>query len=149
MNVRSRVGDRLRVRLQSRRLDGDLATGKPPEWSRLHAARADQLESLPFRTQLADDWDHVLAIATGRAVASRNARAVLLMGRVAEAEPRIRELTSVLRSGRPVPARGVAAAYLLLTDGTGPLYQSVRETVLSDAVAAAVALLDPGLPPMG
>lgn len=140
---RSRVVDRLLAQMLSGRLDRELAAGRPAEWSRLNSARADQLVSLPFRTQLADDWDHVLDVATGRAAMSRNARAVLRRDRVAEAAPRIRELTTALRSPQPVPARGVAAAYLLLTDGTGSVYNGVSTTVLSDAVAGAIALLDP------
>jgi hypothetical protein len=146
--LRSRVMDRLLARLLSWRLDGELATGRPPEWSRLHAARADHLVSPPFRTEIADNWDRLLGIATGRVAASRRGRAILRRDQVAEAAPRIRELTTLLRAPMPVPARGVASAYLLLTDGTGPLYNPVSKTVLSDAVADAVALLDPAHPPM-
>jgi hypothetical protein len=65
--------------------------------------------------------------------------------RIVAAEPQIRELTALLRAPQPVPARGVAAANLLLTDGTGPLYNPLltSKTVLSEAVTVAVSLLDP------
>ncbi len=53
----------------------------------------------------------------------------------------------MLRAPTPVPARGIASAYLLLTDGTGPLYSPISKIVLSDAIADAVALLDPAQPP--
>ena len=145
--LRPRVVDRLLARLLSGRLDGELAAGRPPEWSRLHAARADRLVSLPFRAELADNWDHVLDIATGRAAGSRNARAVLRRDRVAEAAPQIRELTASLRAPQPVTARGVASARQLLTDGTGPVYSPISTTILSEAVADAVARLDPALRP--
>jgi hypothetical protein len=136
----------LLARVLSWRLDRELAQGRPPEWSRLHAARADRLESLSFRTELADNWDRVLGIATGQVMSPGRGRVVLPRDRIAEAAPRIRELTSALRAPTPVPARGVAAAYLLLTDGTGPLYNAASETVLFDAVANAVALLDSDRP---
>jgi hypothetical protein len=136
------------ARLQSWRLDKELAAGHPPEWSRLHAARADQLVSPAFRTELADHWDRVGGIATRRVAAPRQGRAILLRDQVAAAEPRILELTALLRAPMPVPARGVAAASQLLTDGTGPLYNPASDIVLANAVAAAVALLTPTHPPM-
>jgi hypothetical protein len=146
---RSRTVDRLLARAQSWRLDSELAEGRrPPEWSPLHAVRADYLESPAFRTELADNWDRVLGIATGRVPGTRNSRAVLRRDQVVEAEPQIRELTTLLRSSTPLPARGVASAQLLLTDGTGPLYNCVSDTVLANAVAAAIALFDPAQPPI-
>jgi hypothetical protein len=144
---RSRVVDRRLARMLSWRLDGELAAGRPPEWSRLHAARADQLVSPPFRTELADNWDRVLGIATGSVTGSGPARRLLRKDPVAEAAPQIRELTTVLRASAPVPARGVASAHRLLTDGTGPLFNQASKTVLSEAVANAIALLDPARPP--
>jgi hypothetical protein len=144
--IRLRVADRLLVRLRSGRLDVDLAAGRAPEWSRLHAVRADQLESLSFRTELADNWDRVLGIATGRLAGTRNARAVLRREQIVEAEPQISQLTALLRALRPVPASGVAAAHVLLTDGTGPVYSPLSKTVLSVAVADAIALLNSSSP---
>jgi hypothetical protein len=85
--------DRLLARLMSGRLDGDLSAGRPPEWSRLHSARADHLVPPPFRIRFADDSHH-------------------------------------------------------LPGNTGPLYTSpVSQTVVAEAVAKAVALLDPDLLP--
>src|ERR1700722_9230144 len=101
--LRLRVADRLLVRLRSGRLDVDLAAGGPREWSRLHAMRAEQLESLPFRAELADNWDRVLGIATGQVKGSRNARAVLRTDQIAKAEQQISQLTALLRELRPVP----------------------------------------------
>ena len=145
---RFRVVDRLLARLSSWRLDGELAAGHPPDWSPLHAARADHLVSLPFRSRLADNWDRVLGIATGRVAATGSGRRLLRKDPIAEAEPQIRELTALLRGPQPVLARGVATAHLLLTDGTGPLYNHASETVLSRAVADAVSQLDPAHPPV-
>jgi hypothetical protein len=148
--LRSHAVDRLFARLKSGRLDQELASGCLPQSSRLHAARADYLVSPSFRTDLADNWEHVLQIATGRASPGQG-RFLLRYDRIAEAEPQIRELTVLLRGPLPVPARGVAAANLLITDGTGPLYNPLltSKTVLADAVAAVVSMLDPTHPPKG
>lgn len=146
--LRSRVVDRTFSRLLSSRLDTALAAGRAPETSRLYAARADHLVSQPFRAELADNWDRVVDIATGRQAASAHRRAVLRKDRVVDAQQRIRELTALLRAPMPVPARGVAAAHVLLTDGMGPLYSPVCTATLSDEVARAVAGLGPAPPPM-
>jgi hypothetical protein len=138
-----RAGDRLLSGLLSWRLDGELAGGSPPEWSRLHAARADHLVSSPFRTELADNWDRLVGIAAGSVPGTASARRLLRKETVVETTPQIRELTALLRAPRPVAARGVASAYRLLTDGTGPLYNADSGTILSDAVANAIVLLDP------
>ncbi|MGA3146371.1 MAG: hypothetical protein ABSF33_02715 [Acidimicrobiales bacterium] len=45
----------------------------------------------------------------------------------------------------PVPARGVAAANRLLTDGTGPIDNSSSTTDLVAAVREVVELLDPAM----
>jgi hypothetical protein len=131
------------ARMLSWRIDAELAAGRPPEWSRLHAVRADQLVSPAFRSELADNWEHVLGVAIGSATASTQARSILRRDRILEAEPRIRELVKLLRGQQALPAGGVASARDLLTDGTGPLYSPVSGTKLSDAVAEVVARLDP------
>ena len=65
---------------------------------------------------------------------------------MAAAEPVIGLLAERLRMPLPVPARGVALANLLLIDGTGPLYNPLSTVALEDAVAEAVAFLDPAAP---
>jgi hypothetical protein len=131
--------DRLAARLRSTRLDRELAAGRPPEWSRLHAARAQQIVSLPFRETLASDWERLL----------RRSRAPLpRRDRVAAAAAAIRLLAERLRAPLPVPARGVALANVLLTDGLGPLYNRLSTDSLDEAVSRAAALLDPAAPLM-
>jgi hypothetical protein len=144
VTLRPRAADRVLAQLKSARLDRELASDQSNS-SRLHAVRADRLVSASFRTELAGNWEHVLEIATGRTPPGQG-RFVVPYDRVIEAEPQIRELTGLLRGSRPVLARGVAAASLLLTDGTGPLYNRLLtdKTVLSDAVAGVVSMLDPG-----
>ena len=63
--------------------------------------------------------------------------------RVLAAAEEIEQLISALRVAQPVPARGVAIASLLLTDGTGPLYHLPSTVDLPAAVYAAVHHLDP------
>jgi hypothetical protein len=57
----------------------------------------------------------------------------------------IREMVGALRVAGPVPARGVAIAMRLLTDGTGPLYNSRSRTDLRATVCAAIRHLDPSV----
>jgi hypothetical protein len=45
-----------------------------------------------------------------------------------------------------VPAQGVAAASLLLTDATGPLYHRRSQAALDDLLGDAIAQLDPARP---
>jgi hypothetical protein len=144
---RPRALDRLLARLKSARLDRELAEGGLPQSSRLHAARADHLVSSSFRTELADNWERVLEIATGHTPPGQG-RFVLSYERIAEAEPQIRELTTLLRAPLPGSAGGVAAASLLLTDGTGPLFNPLpaNKTALADAVAVVISMLDPSHP---
>lgn len=142
--IRPRAVDRVLARLKSTRLDRELVAGRPPEASRLHAARADRLVSASFRAELADNWEHVLQVATGR-TSPGHGRFVLRYERIIEAEPQIRELVNLLRAPLAGPACGVAAASLLLSDGTGPLYSPLpaNKAVLSDAVGSVVSMLDP------
>jgi hypothetical protein len=146
---RPRAVDRLFVRLKSAHLDHELAAGNLPQSSRLHAARADTLTSSKFRAELAGNWERVLQIGTRRTSPGQG-RFVLSYERIAEAEPQIRELTGLLRGPSPVPARGVAAANLLLSDGAGPLYIALHadKTALANAVMTVVSMLDPTRPPM-
>ncbi|HWM59383.1 MAG TPA: hypothetical protein VNO83_16260 [Pseudonocardia sp.] len=62
---------------------------------------------------------------------------------VTAAAPEIRRLVTALRTEQPVPARGVALAHVLLTDGTGPLFHHQPDRDLAAAVRDAVQCLDP------
>src|ERR1700727_1808026 len=58
-----RLVDRLLARAFGASLDDQLAAGCSPESSRLLAARAQDIVSLPRRASLARSWDHVLQVA--------------------------------------------------------------------------------------
>ena len=123
-------------------LDDRIAAGAPPETNRLTVARADRLVSLPMRLSVALNWRDLLAHAAGpRPVV--NPVVPLCRERILAAERDIEAMLGALTALLPVPARGVAAAKQLLTDGTGPLYNPACTTDLADALREVTALLDP------
>ena len=98
--------DRLAARLFARRLDWALANGADSEQSAPLALRARRLTSLSRR--------RLVAGALWR---------LLRDGRVAaEESEQLADLAAALAEPGPVDPRGAARAWLLVTDGTGPLY---------------------------
>jgi hypothetical protein len=125
-------------------LDRQLAEGCPPETSRLLAARADQLVAIGARRALSEDWVRVVQLA--RTPSRRRSAVRPCRERLLAAEPVVRELLAALEVPLPVPARGVAMAGCLLTDGTGPLYNKDCALGLSAALHEVIAQLDPSVP---
>lgn len=123
-------------------LDRRLVAGAPPESGRLVAARAERLVSLRARRKLAREWEGVLERAHTTPQA-RSSRAPLCRDRVIAAVDDARAMLSALSSPLPVPARGVAMASRLLSDGTGPLYNRHCPVSLSAALRSVTAQLDP------
>ena len=101
-------------------LDRQLASGRSPAASSVVAARAEYLLS-QHRWELVQSWQRVLDQA-GRAPRARNPHAPLCRDRIIGAGGDVRIMLEALSSALPVSARGVAMAGLLLSDGTGPLY---------------------------
>ena len=134
---------RLRARVFGASLDRQLAAGVPPESSRLLAARARDIVTLPRRQALARDWEHLLRVA--RDATPGQARRVRTAP-VARDVQAIRELTERLGAPLPVGARGVAMATVLLTDATGPVYNQHSHESLTSALEAAIEQLDPSRP---
>ena len=98
--------DRLAARLRARKLDWELANGADSERSPALALRARRLTSLSRRRLIAD--------ALWR---------LLRSGRVAsEGREEVEGLAQTLAEAGPVDPRGAALAWLLVTDGTSPLY---------------------------
>jgi hypothetical protein len=122
-------------------LDRRLAAGASPESGRLIALRARSLVVPARRQRLASDWDRLVRIARERPATV--AHVPLRRDRIVGAEEDIRELQRALRASAPVPARGVALASTLLSDGTGPLYNRNSRVDLRAAVQAAIQHLDP------
>ena len=147
-----RLGDGALARFYGASLDAALAAGRPPESSRLLAARARDIVALRRRRSIAGCWEHVLRVAR-RAQRAMHAGSHPPAGavpvcadQVLAAEPAIRDLMNRLAAPLPVPARGVAMARVLLADGTSPVYNRHAGVALADAVTAAAAQLDPALP---
>jgi hypothetical protein len=101
-----RLRDRLAARLLARRLDWALANGADSEHSAALALRARRLTSLSRRRLVAGSlWR------------------LLWNGRIAaDGRDQVHGLASALAKPGPVDPQGAARAWLLLTDGTSPLY---------------------------
>ena len=141
---RARATDRLLARMFGASLDRRLAAGQAPESGRLLAVRAQQIVTLRHRRQLAGNWERLLAVATDGP--PNRPRALLCRGRIVAAAAEVGELAGHLRAPLPVAATGVAAARVLLTDATGPVYNRRDHTGLDTRLRAISALLDPAAP---
>jgi len=100
------IRDRLKARLLARRLDWALANGADSEQSAALALRARRLTSLSRRRVIADALLRLL----------RNGSVV------DDGRDQLAGLASALAQPGPVDPRGAARAWLLVTDGTGPLH---------------------------
>jgi hypothetical protein len=134
-------------RLSCFRLDTELAAGQPAETSGRHGRRARMLVAPSARRSLAAGWEHLLTVAT-RPARGLSGRAPIGRRQVLRAEPEIRDLIGALNASGPVPVQGVALARLLLTDGTGPVYNRAATDDLAQRVSQAVLELDPARPLM-
>jgi hypothetical protein len=134
--------DRLTARLRPRRLDRALAGGTPPEASASLALRAQHLTEPDQRGSIAAALRRVIRDAQGRRHVAF-ARVMPSRARVRAAREELSRLADTLEDPGPVAAGGVAQALILLTDGTGPLYNPYSRTSLSAGAARAVAELRP------
>lgn len=127
---------RLSARLCSRRLDEALARGAPPEIAAPLALRARRLTTLSRRRAIADGLRRVIR-ETCRGVPPSRARVSPRLPQVIAASDDLIRLANALASPGPVAARGVAQAWILLTDGTGPLYNANSTPNLRARAASA------------
>lgn len=141
--------DRLLSWICAANIDKDLAAGAPIESRKLRAVRATLLVTPAHRNRLATAWGAVLRqahLGSVQAPSMPSSRVPLQRNEIRDAAVEIELLAAVLRSPRPVSARGAAMARILLVDGGGPLYCSVRHPgnhrSLADSVADAARELD-------
>jgi hypothetical protein len=134
------VRDRVIARLRSRRLDEALARGIPPETAAPLALRARRLITLSYRRAIADDLRRVIR-DTCRGVRPSHARVSPVLSQVIAATDDLSRLADALATPGPVAARGVAQARILLTDGTGPLYNAKSTANLRARAASATDTL--------
>jgi hypothetical protein len=116
-----RLRDRIAARWHAARLDRELASGSSPASRSKIAQRARWLTDLSRRRVLADSLGHMIDDARGGPSGSY-ARITPCQRRVRAASAELRRLADRLADPAPVSARGAAQARILLTDGTGPLY---------------------------
>lgn len=143
---RPRLRDRLAAHVRPRRLDRALAGGTPPEASAALALRAQQLTEAESRGSIAQALRRIIREAQqgcrpvlGRVLPSRT--------RVRAAREELNRLADALDDPGPVAAGGVAQALLLLTDGTGPLYNPDSRASLCAGAERAARDLRPWEPP--
>src|ERR1700691_1492979 len=128
---RLRPWDRIRARFLAARLDRELARGARPETNADLAARAVRLTSMRSRRELARSLQRILAAGLagsrgGPMAADPPARVAcqphvpIRRDRISRSASELAELAAHLVQPGPVPARGVAMVYQLLTDGGGP-----------------------------
>jgi hypothetical protein len=121
-------------------LDRRLAAGRPPESHLLLAARAQRLASPVMRLTLAHEWADLVTRARS-APTPRDPRVAINRDTIVANEPEIRMLLDRLVAPMPIPARGIAAMRLLLSDGVGPLYDRRRSGELHGVLAEVTALV--------
>jgi hypothetical protein len=137
---KERLRDRLAARLHRLRLDAALASGTPTEASTELALRARRLTNMSFRRELARTIGRLVRGVDTLAPPSR-VRISPQWGRVAAAADALSELADALSRPKPVSARGVAQALILLTDGTGPLFNPHNYGSVRNRASAATANL--------
>lgn len=138
------ITGRALARLFGTSLDRRLASGDVPESDRLLATRAQQIVALRWRRELARHWERLLEVAARQP--RGGSRVPLCRDQILGAGDDVLDLAAHLRAPLPVRAAGVAAAHVLLTDATGPLYNRRNGTALTAQLRRITAQLDPGLP---
>jgi hypothetical protein len=135
---RVRLRDRLLARVRANRLDRDLAEGVAPERSIVLALRARRLVDPDLVATLARAIRRVArdAVAPDRAGARMPTRGDAVRAAAGELDDLARRLVSP----HPPAVRGIAQVNLLVTDGTGPLYSSHGESLVSAVRRARAAL---------
>jgi hypothetical protein len=127
---------RLSARVRSHQLDEALARGTPPESGASLALRTRRLTTLSRRRAIADSLRRVIR-DTCRGVPPPQARISPRLSQVIAASDELTRLADTLATPGPVAARGVAQAWILLTDGTGPLYNANSTANLRARAASA------------
>ena len=139
---RPRWQDRLAAHWRAARLDRALANGVAPEMSAALALRAQRLTEPDRRWSIAGSLRRIVRDAQqgrqagpGRVTPDQHA--------VRAASQELTLLADTLADPGPVAAHGVAQAWLLLTEGTGPLYNPRSCEPLSARAAHAARRLRP------
>jgi hypothetical protein len=115
-----------------------LASGVPVESTPALALRARRLTALSDRRAKAATYRRVLREASEE-VSRSYVRITPRRERVVAASSALSRLAEALALPGPVAARGAAEASVLLTDGTGPLYNPANQASLERYALRALA----------
>jgi hypothetical protein len=132
---------RVRVFASRRSLDEALADGASPVWTPELALRARQLVSRGSRQQLATSLERLVKEAK-RSVPPRAVAVPVPRREIVEAQTCLLSIAARLRDERPVYGRGMALLSRLLSEGSGPAYNSCAGESLRNAVERIAAALD-------
>ena len=138
---RVRPFDRLRATLRARALDRALAAGEPSEAAAAVALRARRLTELSKRAELAQILRQLVTRACQASTSLASSQVPLARRAVLSAIDELSMLASELVTPGPVGAGGVAQVQLLISDGTGPLYNPDSRTDLVTAAERAIEAL--------
>jgi MoxR-like ATPase len=140
VDVHSR--DWILARIRAFRLDAALAAGASPDATVALALRAQMLERMPVRRDLARTARRIVAAAVGGPAGDR-LQVPVCRDRVRDCAEELEDLTRRLLAAGPVSARGVAQARALLADGASPIYHRASRDDLRARVLAATEALTP------
>ena len=141
---RPRLRDRLAAQWLAHRLDRALAEGASPESSAPLALRAQRLTEPDRRWSIASGLRRIMREADeDRPRLGRMMPVRPNPGTVRQASEELNVLADTLDDPGPVAAHGVAQAWLLITDGTGPLYHPGAGESLSVRATRATRQLRP------
>jgi hypothetical protein len=134
--------ERLVARLETDRLDRQLARGASPERSVTLALRAQRLARSSTRDALAGSLRRLMSLATSP-TARVGGPLPISRQHILEAREDLDFLAETLVAPIPVAAQGVAQVKVLLQDASGPLYRDSARTDLRSVVREAVRALEP------
>ena len=139
----ARVGRRLRfMRAQfgRTRLDEELAAGVRPDSDPLLRERAQILLSRESRLRMASGLDR--ARRQGMRPELHTAQVPVRTRAVRDARPALEKLAYRMRGHLPISPQGAAKTSILLTNGSGPLYNPAGNPDLKTAALRALAALE-------
>jgi len=137
------VGERLTARLRTGALDRQLALGASPDATAPLELRAQVLERMSARRELARTLRRLLAEADTRVPHPRSGVVPILRDRIRDASDELRILIERLLAPGPVSVQGVAQIRLLLQDGSGPLFHREARECLRTSLRRAADALQP------
>lgn len=130
----------MRAQFGQNRLDEELASGVPPDSNPFLRERARYLVSRDSRLKMARGLGRTLH--QGERPALHTAQVSVRSQAVRAAAPALQMLAQRLKGPLPIGPQGAARTKILLTDGSGPLYNPGSGSDLKTAARRALAALD-------